>query len=493
MTVRNSHRYHSADYHKDHAPSDDGVKLRRSQRIATENTSLRAVLRKEAVDDTFTRGKTLSRQKKMDDVAQRTFKGERSRTPDAERVSGNQEESTAESSNADEALSDELAELEEQSTEDSCNEAELSRDKLAQPKRSKRLGSAGRGDTFLRAILRKEALDEGSTKSITRKVVVDQPVATASSKKKSHKKKIVDIAARTFRSELALPSDVEVINSNRIRSTAFAKQVLPAYKEAHTKKLTGRWATRVTNYFNTHASTTNACHPDIEIRALGGKWGLGAFTKKKILRDTIIGEYIGEIVCSKRMKDKTYLYDFPPQDRILGGYAIDAAKKGSWIRFVNHGSTKGSEANVEDKIYFGEDGPHIFYIAKKTIPQGSQLLVDYGNDYWEYLERAPDKLPLTVDALVQAEQPVPRKGVDTGEKKAASPDNSRRNESDEVRIVAKDAPQKPVVLPAASKVSIPHHLPPVPKQKTSHSVSLSRGQFTMISWDAFLKEKCIQF
>jgi SET domain-containing protein len=112
--------------------------------------------------------------------------------------------------------------------------------------------------------------------------------------------------------------------------------------------------------------------------------GNGLFTKKAIPKGTRIVEYKGRITTWKEVqKDKgsnPYIYfikrdhviDALPYKKALGRYANDA-------RGLKR--LKGITNNAE----YVEDGMRVFIEAKKNIPAGAEILVDYGKEYWDVI------------------------------------------------------------------------------------------------------------
>ncbi len=109
--------------------------------------------------------------------------------------------------------------------------------------------------------------------------------------------------------------------------------------------------------------------------------GYGVITNTPILKQTCIGEYLG-VVRKKsffgRLKNR-YCFDYTI---ILGEeprYVIDALDSGNYTRYINH-HTKG---NLETVSVFAGGIMHILLYATENIPAGTELVYDYGDDYWE--------------------------------------------------------------------------------------------------------------
>jgi|SRR5688572_3171544 uncharacterized protein len=112
--------------------------------------------------------------------------------------------------------------------------------------------------------------------------------------------------------------------------------------------------------------------------------GKGLFTKVFIVKGTKVAEYKGTITTWKEVDHKegangyiyyvkrNYVIDAQPHPDALARYANDA-KGLHRLR----GSTNNSE--------YSEEGLKVFIVAKKDIPPGSEILVDYGKEYWKVI------------------------------------------------------------------------------------------------------------
>ena len=110
--------------------------------------------------------------------------------------------------------------------------------------------------------------------------------------------------------------------------------------------------------------------------------GKGLFTKIFIPKGTTIVEYKGTITTWKEVDHtegengyiyyvkKNHVIDARPHPEVLARYANDARG----LKRIN-----GLLNNAEYK----EIGLKVFIVAKKNIPAGSEILVDYGKEYWD--------------------------------------------------------------------------------------------------------------
>ena len=112
--------------------------------------------------------------------------------------------------------------------------------------------------------------------------------------------------------------------------------------------------------------------------------GKGLFTKEFIPKGTRIVEYKGKLTAWKEVKDDDgkngYLFyinrnnviDALPATKTLARYANDAR---GMVRI------KGVLNNSDYVI----DGKKVFIEATKDIPAQSEILVDYGREYWQVI------------------------------------------------------------------------------------------------------------
>ena len=110
--------------------------------------------------------------------------------------------------------------------------------------------------------------------------------------------------------------------------------------------------------------------------------GKGLFTKKSIPKGTRIIEYKGRITTWKELprKSQSSRYIF----YVTRNYVIDAEPyKKAIARFANDATGLIRVKGITNNSYYEQDGSRIFITAKKDIPAGSEILVDYGKEYWQ--------------------------------------------------------------------------------------------------------------
>ena len=105
--------------------------------------------------------------------------------------------------------------------------------------------------------------------------------------------------------------------------------------------------------------------------------GWGLFSNEFIKKDSLIGEYKGELITdeivNKRDKFREYencTYMFKLDDE----YTIDSRKMGNMLRYANHSKIN---SNSYTKIVFSEGQRKIVLFAKRDIYKGEEILFDY--------------------------------------------------------------------------------------------------------------------
>lgn len=109
--------------------------------------------------------------------------------------------------------------------------------------------------------------------------------------------------------------------------------------------------------------------------------GKGLFTKKFIPKGTRIVEYKGRITTWKEAaKNGVNRYIF----YVKKDHVINAKPhKKAIARYANDASGLIKAKGVRNNAYYEQDGLRIYITAKEDIPAGSEILVDYGKEYWE--------------------------------------------------------------------------------------------------------------
>jgi hypothetical protein len=120
---------------------------------------------------------------------------------------------------------------------------------------------------------------------------------------------------------------------------------------------------------------------DLTIAWIDAEVGYGVWTNREIPANTFIGEYTGLLRRRRfwRRWENLYCFDYTIGERRSSSFVIDAQDDGNHIRFINHSFSPNLEPI---SVYYGEMIRVIVH-AKKSIPAGTQLVYDYGEEYWE--------------------------------------------------------------------------------------------------------------
>lgn len=105
--------------------------------------------------------------------------------------------------------------------------------------------------------------------------------------------------------------------------------------------------------------------------------GNGVFTKYRIPRTSLVGEYCGELVTTRDLRRRSRHSDYVFCTEYPDVY-IDAARVDSGIeRWINDAGV-AERQNVEAEAV----GARVFLIAKRDIQPGEELFLAYGPHYW---------------------------------------------------------------------------------------------------------------
>lgn len=110
--------------------------------------------------------------------------------------------------------------------------------------------------------------------------------------------------------------------------------------------------------------------------------GKGLFTKVFIPKDALIVEYKGKITTWKEVDhsegDNGYIY------YVKRNYVIDARPHPTALaRYANDARGLQRQKGITNNAAYAEIGLKVFIKAKKDIAAGSEILVDYGKEYWD--------------------------------------------------------------------------------------------------------------
>tara|TARA_Y100000813_G_scaffold194440_1_gene174818 strand:- start:264 stop:743 length:480 start_codon:yes stop_codon:yes gene_type:complete len=114
---------------------------------------------------------------------------------------------------------------------------------------------------------------------------------------------------------------------------------------------------------------------DDEKHILKGEYGL--FAENKLEKYQVLGEYTG-IISSNGGR---YVAGFNGLEK-TNYFGIDALKAGNELRFINDYRNIKNDANVILKNTYIDKRPKILVVVKEDIEPDEEILLDYGNDYY---------------------------------------------------------------------------------------------------------------
>ncbi len=126
----------------------------------------------------------------------------------------------------------------------------------------------------------------------------------------------------------------------------------------------------------------------IYIKKIDDKVGYGVFAADNIKKKSFIGEYTGVVRVSDSDSGEKEInggfdtdYTWYYLDEIEGGpvLEINGMFEGNEMRFLNH--SKYSNVDVEHTLHNNQW--IIFFVASMNIRKDDQLLISYGEEYWE--------------------------------------------------------------------------------------------------------------
>ncbi len=115
--------------------------------------------------------------------------------------------------------------------------------------------------------------------------------------------------------------------------------------------------------------------------------GKGLFTKAPIKRGDVVVEYQGEEVpwseCLKREekgKGGYFMY-------VTSKHCIDARPtKDKMARYANDAKGFTRVEGMINNSFYEMRGKRVFIVARKNIPEGGEILVGYGKEYWDTMK-----------------------------------------------------------------------------------------------------------
>jgi len=112
--------------------------------------------------------------------------------------------------------------------------------------------------------------------------------------------------------------------------------------------------------------------------------GKGLFAKEFIPKNTRIVEYKGKVTSWKEVDDNDgnngYIY------YVKRHHVIDASRHPSALaRYANDAKGLQRVKGIRNNSEYVEDGVRVFIEAKRDIPAGEEILVEYGKEYWNVI------------------------------------------------------------------------------------------------------------
>ena len=112
--------------------------------------------------------------------------------------------------------------------------------------------------------------------------------------------------------------------------------------------------------------------------------GKGLFAKKNIPKGTKIVEYKGKITTWKEVEhndgENGYIY------YVKRYHVINASRHASALaRYANDAKGLQRVKGIVNNAEYIEDGLKVYIQSTKDIPAGTEILVEYGKDYWDVI------------------------------------------------------------------------------------------------------------
>ena len=120
--------------------------------------------------------------------------------------------------------------------------------------------------------------------------------------------------------------------------------------------------------------------------------GKGLYTTSRIRKGDIIVEYKGEKItwaeCERR-NEKTaehmaYFFFISKNNSIDGSKTLD-----SLARYVNDAAGTTQSKKIRNNAEYQVIKSKAYVVATKNIPAGSEIFVQYGQDYWDVMQKSP--------------------------------------------------------------------------------------------------------
>lgn len=121
--------------------------------------------------------------------------------------------------------------------------------------------------------------------------------------------------------------------------------------------------------------------PALSIRWIDDQIGWGVFAEQDLRKMDFVCEYTG-LVRKRKRADKTngYCFEYLISQGEESPYVIDASHQGGASRYINH----SAKPNLLSILATFDNITHAVLIVNEPIKKGTQLLYDYGANYWAH-------------------------------------------------------------------------------------------------------------
>ncbi|KAL9709720.1 hypothetical protein Ac2012v2_006771 [Leucoagaricus gongylophorus] len=113
------------------------------------------------------------------------------------------------------------------------------------------------------------------------------------------------------------------------------------------------------------------------------KWGLGYYLAESAREGDLITEYIGDIIYDPTVRSRDAVAAHTNRQymfKLNSLFTVDGTTAGNESRYINHAS--GHNANVRAHVRLVNSEHRIGIFACKDIEPGTELLLDYGSDFF---------------------------------------------------------------------------------------------------------------
>ena len=115
---------------------------------------------------------------------------------------------------------------------------------------------------------------------------------------------------------------------------------------------------------------------------------IGTFAAADIRTGTYIGEYAGRVFACDGSSESLYVakYENSFEAEETDLVRIDGLKVGNEMRYINDSRNTGRPVNVQFILAWIGGSLHLMVVAVNDIAKGEEILIDYGEEYWEVLQ-----------------------------------------------------------------------------------------------------------